>query len=79
MLKFLKKQYNDSLSFEIASVAHHGSNGNTNMDYINIIQCEKYLITANAENIHNLPNKETLRMYKTILPLAQFDNEDDEE
>ncbi len=25
------------------------------------------------------PNKETLRMYKTILPLAQFDDEDDEE
>ena len=25
------------------------------------------------------PNKETLRMYKTILPLVQFDDEDDEE
>ena len=30
------------------------------MDYLSIINCEKYLITANAENIHNLPNKETL-------------------
>lgn len=59
-LKYIKKQYNDPLSFEIASVAHHGSNGNTNMDYLNIIRCQKYLITANAENIHNLPNKETL-------------------
>jgi hypothetical protein len=25
------------------------------------------------------PNKETLRMYKTILPIAQFDDEEDEE
>lgn len=59
-LKYIKEQTNDSLSFEIASLAHHGSNGNTNMDYLSIINCEKYLITANAENIHNLPNKETL-------------------
>lgn len=59
-LKCIKKLYNDSLSFEIASLAHHGSKGNTNLDYISIVNCEKFLVTANAENIHNLPNKETL-------------------
>ena len=59
-LNTIKKELNDSLSFDIVSVAHHGSNGNTNMDYINLIQCERFLITANAENTHNLPNKETL-------------------
>lgn len=62
-LEYLKKQKNDSLSFDIASVAHHGSSGNTNMEYLNTIQCDKFLITANAENTHNLPNKETLSRY----------------
>lgn len=59
----IKELFNDSLSFDIVSLAHHGSNGNTNMDFINIIQCERFLVTANAENTHNLPNKETLSRF----------------
>ena len=62
-LEYLKEHYNDSLLFDLASVAHHGSSGNTNMEYLNIVQCDKFLITANAENTHNLPNKETLSRY----------------
>lgn len=59
-LKYIKNKYNDSLSFDIVSLSHHGSKGNTNIDFLNLIRCEKFLLTANAENIQNLPNKETL-------------------
>lgn len=62
-LEKLKKEDNDSLTFDIASVAHHGSCGNTNLDYLNIIHCNRFLVTANAENTHNLPNKETLSRF----------------
>lgn len=59
-LKYLKNEMNDSLKFDIVSFAHHGSNGNTNMEYLGMIQSNKFLVTANAENTQNLPNKETI-------------------
>jgi beta-lactamase superfamily II metal-dependent hydrolase len=41
-------------------VSHHGSKGNNSDQLYNIIQCSDYLISADAENRHNLPNKECL-------------------
>ena len=44
----------------MVSLAHHGSRGNTNIDYLNMIKCNKFLVTVNTENNQNLTNKETL-------------------
>ena len=59
-LEYIKNKNKDTLSFDLVSLAHHGSRGNTNIDYLNMIKCNKFLVTANAENNQNLPNKETL-------------------
>lgn len=49
-----------SLYFDFATVAHHGSKGNTNLELLNLLNCDNYIITSNGENKHQLPNKETL-------------------
>ena len=41
-------------------IAHHGSRGNNSSQLYNLIRCEDYLISANAENRYYLPNKECL-------------------
>lgn len=48
------------LYFDFATVAHHGSKGNTNLELLKLLNCNNYIITSNGENKHQLPNKETL-------------------
>lgn len=41
-------------------VTHHGSKANNKNELYNLIECENYMISANGENKHKLPNKEAL-------------------
>ncbi|RZM27271.1 MAG: MBL fold metallo-hydrolase [Pedobacter sp.] len=41
-------------------VAHHGSKGNNSNALYSLIDCENYLISANGENNHCLPTKESI-------------------
>lgn len=42
------------------TLSHHGSKGNTNLELLSLIRCNKFIVTGNGMNIYNLPNKETL-------------------
>ncbi len=41
-------------------VAHHGSKGNNNNELYDLIQCQNYLFSANGENRHKLPTKDSI-------------------
>ncbi|MGR3857181.1 ComEC/Rec2 family competence protein [Chryseobacterium indologenes] len=41
-------------------VTHHGSKANNKNELYNLIECDNYMISANGENKHKLPNKEAL-------------------
>lgn len=45
---------------EFMKVSHHGSKGNTSDELMDYIDCQHYLISSNADNKHQLPNKEAL-------------------
>ena len=47
------------------TLPHHGSKGNTSNELLELVRCNKYIVTADGDNIYNLPNKETL--VRTIL------------
>jgi hypothetical protein len=41
-------------------LSHHGSKGNTSQDLMELIDCRHYLVSSNAANRHQFPNKEAL-------------------
>ncbi|WAC01684.1 hypothetical protein N7U66_17425 [Lacinutrix neustonica] len=41
-------------------VSHHGSSGNNSNELYSLIDCTNYLVSANGENKHFLPKKESL-------------------
>ncbi|WP_421873975.1 hypothetical protein [Marinoscillum sp.] len=57
-----KKGYSPAnpLICEWVKLSHHGSVGNNSVELFEMIYCKKYLISANGENKHLLPNKECL-------------------
>ena len=48
---------------EYMTLSHHGSKGNTSLELLSLIRCNKYIITGNGMNTYNLPNKETLARF----------------
>lgn len=47
-------------------VPHHGSCRNTSKELLDIIDCDRYVITGDGRNRYHLPNKETIaRLLKT--------------
>ncbi|MBQ7382040.1 MAG: hypothetical protein IJV61_03325 [Paludibacteraceae bacterium] len=48
------------LACEYMTLSHHGSKGNTSMELLLMIWCEKYIMTGDGANAYNLPDKETL-------------------
>jgi beta-lactamase superfamily II metal-dependent hydrolase len=48
------------LECEYMTLSHHGSKGNTSMELLSMIRCEKYIVTGDGANAYNLPDKETL-------------------
>lgn len=58
-LKALKYSGEKKLITEYVKLSHHGSKFNTNSDLLDIIECNKYIISSNGE-IHALPDKQCL-------------------
>jgi len=50
----------NKLDLEILQLAHHGSRFNTSLEFLQIINCKKFIISADGYNKYNLPNKETI-------------------
>ncbi len=50
----------NKLVCDLVKVSHHGSAGNNSNELFDLIECSNYLISANGENRHFLPRKETI-------------------
>jgi len=57
--KSLKDENIERLDVELVKLSHHGSKGNTNQKFLNIINAHKFIISTNGD-IHNHPDKEAL-------------------
>jgi beta-lactamase superfamily II metal-dependent hydrolase len=50
----------DPLVCDFVTMAHHGSRGNTNLEWTSLVKTSSYIVTGNGLNRYNLPNKESL-------------------
>lgn len=50
----------DELIIDVLKVSHHGSVKNTNDELVNLISCEDFIISANANTNHFHPDKKAL-------------------
>jgi len=48
------------LKVDLVKLSHHGSKFNTSNELISIIDCQKFVISANGKNRFNFPHKEAL-------------------
>lgn len=55
-LKKLGFSKENPLSVDLVKVAHHGSKGNTSYEFLEMIDCDKFIISSNG-GVHNLPDK----------------------
>ena len=53
----------NKLHLDLMQVAHHGSKSNNSSLLLELIDCEHFVVSADAINRDNLPNKETLARY----------------
>lgn len=70
----------NKLRCDIVLLSHHGSAANNSLALLRMIQCDKYIISADGFNRHCLPNKETIARIvsaSSILPVTLFFNYDD--
>lgn len=55
----------ESNKFELVKLSHHGSKYNTSLEFLNLIDCNKFVVSTDASK-HGLPDKLTLaRVYKS--------------
>lgn len=72
----LKKRFEsgESNQFEIVKLSHHGSKYNTSEDFLNLIDCNNYVVSTDSSK-HGLPNKTTLaRIYASNPKASVFFN-----
>lgn len=50
----------NKIGLEFMQLPHHGSKYNISKELLGIIDCSNFIVSANAINKHNLPNKEAL-------------------
>lgn len=50
----------NKLRCDVVLVSHHGSAANNSLALLKMIQCDKYIFSADGINRHCLPNKETI-------------------
>lgn len=50
----------EKVKIDAVKVSHHGSCKNTSDELLNLIECEKFIISANANRTHYHPDKEAL-------------------
>jgi len=58
-LKELGYNNNNRLNLEFVKLSHHGSSKNLNSDFLDLIECDKFIVLTNGSK-HNHPNKEAL-------------------
>ncbi|SHK18879.1 ComEC/Rec2 family competence protein [Desulforamulus aeronauticus] len=49
----------NKIELDLMKVSHHGSKANTSPDFLDLVNCNKYVISTNGVN-HGLPHKECL-------------------
>lgn len=49
-----------AIYFDLVKISHHGSRFNTSPELLEMIDCQKFLISVCPDNIHSFPHKETL-------------------
>ncbi len=57
--RLLRDRELDRLRLDALKVAHHGSRGNTNLEMLELLDCDRYLISCNGD-IHKLPDNEAI-------------------
>jgi len=50
----------NKLKVEFMQLAHHGSKFNTSVELLEMIDCNKFVISGDGKNNHKIPNKETM-------------------
>lgn len=65
--------YNEQnpIKLDFMKLSHHGSKGNTSDEFLNLIDCQHYLISTNGANQHGLPHKEALARLVTVASRRQ--------
>ncbi|MCT4614457.1 MAG: hypothetical protein N4A49_06240 [Marinifilaceae bacterium] len=61
-LKTFVQEGNDRIKFDFVKLSHHGSKKNLTQELLDLIDCENFIITANANKTHCHPSKQTLAM-----------------
>lgn len=59
-LKKLEDSEGKKLTVDFVKVSHHGSKRNTSLALLAMIDTQNFIISSNGDNVHNLPDKETL-------------------
>ncbi len=70
-LKSLGHSKEKPLKVELFKVSHHGSKSNTNIELLEIIKADNYIISTDSSG-HNHPNKRTLARIMKENPKATF-------
>lgn len=52
----------NQIKFDFVKLSHHGSKNNLTKELLELIDCNNFIITANANKSHCHPNKQTLAM-----------------
>ncbi|WPR76268.1 ComEC/Rec2 family competence protein [Algoriphagus sp. NG3] len=56
------------ITLKYMQIPHHGSKYNTSKKLLDLIDCREFIISGDAYNKHNLPNKETMVKYIKAFP-----------
>jgi beta-lactamase superfamily II metal-dependent hydrolase len=59
-LKKLVTSDNHKINIDVVKLSHHGSKHNTNDALLELLDCQNFVVSANANKKHYHPNKETL-------------------
>lgn len=70
-LESLGYSIENPLKVDIVKLSHHGSKGNTGNELLDLIDCEKFVISTNGAK-HALPNKRTLARIIKKKPCCKF-------
>ncbi|PLC57360.1 ComEC/Rec2 family competence protein [Photobacterium carnosum] len=61
----------ESNRFDLIKLSHHGSKYNTSIEFLRIVDCDKYIISTDGSK-HGLPNKVTLARVYSVKPMASI-------
>lgn len=59
-LRNLGATFESPMHFDFVKLSHHGAKGNTSPEFVNLIDCQNFLISSNGTNAHRHPHKESL-------------------